>query len=372
MDKSGVEAKKVLNNRLNIAVLFGGCSPEYSVSLQSAHAVLSHMDRAKYNPIPVGLSPQGEWFRFLGDVSRIAADTWLSPIAGDCLPALISPNRNRPALLCFSQGRVEETRLDAVFPVLHGCNGEDGTVQGLCQLAGLPLVGCGLLASALCMDKDRAHQLARLAGLRTPDSFVLHGIGTGDRPQPAALLTQAQAGAERLGYPLFIKPLRAGSSLGVSRINSPQELVAGLELAFSYDSSVIVEEAVSGFEVGCAVLGNEELILGEPDEIELSQGFFDFTEKYTLKTSAIHVPARISPQQTRRVKQAAQTVYRALGCRGFARVDFFLSSQGELVFNEVNTIPGFTAHSRFPNMLKAAGLSFAQVVDKAIALAVQG
>ena len=243
---------------------------------------------------------------------------------------------------------------DVVFLGLHGKNGEDGTVQGLLELAGIPVVGCGTVASALCMDKDRAHKLASLAGVAVPASLVLN---LGEDPQAAVDF------ARQTGYPLFVKPVKAGSSYGISQIHQEEELRPALDLAFQYDNQVILEETIPGFEVGCAVIGTRELLVGEIDEIELSGGFFDFTEKYTLKTSAIHVPARVDPQTAQAVKQTAKVLYRALGCAGFARVDLFLTPQGKIVFNEINTIPGFTEHSRFPGMMQAAGMTFPEILD---------
>ena len=339
----------------NIAVLFGGCSPEYGVSLESAYAVITHMDRSKYYPVLIGISPEGRWFYYTGDAARIPENTWQG---ADCVPAAVSPDRAEKCLLVLRESGVEKIRLDAAFPVLHGCNGEDGTVQGVFELAGIPLVGCGVLASALCMDKARAHRLARDAGIDVPASIVLErGM-------------EADTAAETLGYPLFVKPVRAGSSYGITRVEEPGQLDAAVALAFRYDSQVILEEAVSGFEVGCAVMGNDALMVGELDEIELSGGFFNFKEKYTLETSAIYVPARIPREKAYEMKAAAQKIYRALGCRGFARVDMFLEPGGRIVFNEVNTIPGFTAHSRYPSMMKAAGMSFEQVISALIKLAV--
>ncbi|SMC71495.1 D-alanine--D-serine ligase VanG [Papillibacter cinnamivorans] len=343
----------------NVAVLFGGCSPEYGVSLQSAYSVIQYMDREKYVPVLVGISPEGGWFRFGGDPEKILKDVWCSE--DDCLPAAVSPDRAAGRLLVFRGGSVEDVPIDAAFPVLHGKNGEDGTVQGLFELAGIPLVGCGTLASALCMDKDRAHRLVRAAGVSVPASFVL------DRNTPAS---EASARAGSLGYPLYVKPVRAGSSYGITRVQAPAGLPAAVALALEYDKEAILEENIPGFEVGCAVMGNTELTVGEVDEIELSGGFFNFNEKYNLITSAIHVPARIPAAVAAKVKETARTIYRALGCRGFARVDMFLTPAGKIVFNEVNTIPGFTAHSRFPNMMKAAGVPFEKVVSDAIELAV--
>ena len=347
-------------SKLKIAVLFGGCSPEYGVSLQSAAAVLRHMDQNRYKPVMVGISQAGDWFRYTGPVDSIERDTWYGAEA--CVPAVVFPNRSAPALLVFGPEGMQKVRLDASFPVLHGRNGEDGTVQGLFELAGVPLVGCGVLASALCMDKDRAHKLAQAAGVAVPRSAVLERwMG----------VTVAMAEGETLGYPLFVKPVRAGSSYGITKVLERGQLPAALELAFAYDDHVILEEAVPGFEVGCAVLGSETLTVGEPDEIELAGGFFNFTEKYTLETSAIHVPARIPMEQREQLKANAKRIYRALGCQGFARVDQFLTPDGRLIFNEVNTIPGFTAHSRYPNMMKAAGVSFERVISALIELAVK-
>lgn len=342
----------------NVAILFGGCSPEYSVSLASAYAVISHLDRQRFDPVLIGITPAGQWFYFTGEPQRIQTDTWNDPT--HCVPAAISPNRDKHELLVLRDAGVERIHIDVALPILHGANGEDGTVQGLFELAGIPLAGCGVLSSALCMDKDRAHKLAHAAGVAVPASCTL----AKERDRKTAL-----AWAEERGYPLFVKPVRAGSSFGITKVTERSQLAAAFQLAFSFDNKIILEEAIPGFEVGCAVLGNDELTVGEVDEIELSAGFFDFTEKYTLKTSAIHVPARISAETAQRIKETAQVIYRALDCRGFARVDLFLEPGGRIVFNEVNTIPGFTAHSRYPSMMKAAGMSFEQVISAVIELA---
>lgn len=342
----------------NIAVIFGGCSSEYKVSLESAHSVIAYMDREKYTPIMVGISRSGEWYYFSGEIDKISKDTWCNET--DCLPATFSPDRNARELLIFTGKEPKSIHIDAVFPVLHGKNGEDGTVQGLVELTGIPLVGCGLLASALCMDKDRAHKLASVAGVKVPKSYT---FGLEMNPENVVDL------ANQLGYPLYVKPVKAGSSLGITRVERKAELVDAIHLARQHDDQVIMEENIVGFEVGCAVMGNDKLIVGAVDEIESENPFFDFEEKYTQNHSTIHVPARISDQQADEIKTAAKAIYTALGCKGFARVDLFVTPWGELVFNEVNTIPGFTSHSRFPTMMKAVGLSFEQVIGEAIELA---
>lgn len=347
-------------NKRNVAVIFGGCSSEYSVSLESAYSVICNLNRVKYHPVLVGITRQGQWYLFTGEIEKIKHDTWNNET--DCTPAVFSPDKGSHQLLVFGDNHTDSILIDAVFPVLHGKNGEDGTVQGLIELADIPLVGCGTLASALCMDKDRAHKLAQAAGVRAPKAFVLNNPF---EQQQAALFS------EKMGFPLFVKPVKAGSSYGITKVQTPSELSQAIALAFQYDNQVIVEEAIEGFEVGCAVLGTDKLMVGEVDEIELSGGFFDFTEKYTLKTSAIHVPARISAEKAQEIKQAAKKIYRALGCSGFARVDLFLTPAGEIVFNEVNTIPGFTEHSRYPGMMKAAGHSFPEILDLLIEQAVK-
>ena len=344
-----------------IAVIFGGCSPEHTVSLTSAAAVIRHIDTEKYEVVQLGITEGGEWFRFYGSPDDIEANTWRADRT-KCIPAVISPDRDQHGILEFRMSGVRTTRLDAAFPVLHGRNGEDGTVQGLCELAGIPLIGCGTLSSALCMDKDRAHKLVMLAGIAVPRSVLLEKLPA--NPELATL-------AEGIGYPLFVKPVRAGSSFGVTRVESAAGLRAAVREAFRYDTSVLIEEAVPGFEVGCAVMGNGNLITGRADEIELSGGYFDFEEKYTLKTSKIHMPARVDEPTERRLRDTACRIYRTLGCRGFARVDMFLTPDRRIVFNEVNTIPGFTSHSRFPKMMSGVGYDFAALVDALISLGLE-
>ena len=343
-----------------VAVLFGGNSTEYEVSLQSAGSVIENLDPEKYHILLLGITRQGKWMKYDGGVEPIRQDTWWQH--SSCVPVIFLPGWENHGIVVQEEGKCKRIPVDVAFPVLHGKNGEDGTVQGLLKLMGIPCVGCGILSSALCMDKDMAHRLVRLAGIRTPDSVVLHS------QLPDAELREQTSG---LSYPVFVKPVNSGSSFGISRVSDGKGLLDAVKGAFQYDGKVIIEEAIPGFEVGCAVLDTDPLTIGEVDEIELSRGFFDYTEKYTLKTSKIHMPARIDADMAKRVKQAAAVVYRTLGCSGFARVDFFLTLQNEIVFNEVNTIPGFTTHSRYPNMLKGIGIPFGQMMDEMIRLAVE-
>ena len=342
--------------RLRILVLFGGCSSEHEVSLQSAHGVLTHMDPERYCPIPVGITREGAWYLYTGPLDAIPDGRWQRE-AG-CVPCTLRLDRGSRALVLLD-GSGREAAFDLAFPVLHGRNGEDGTVQGALELAGVPLAGCGTLSSALCMDKDRAHRLVQAAGIAVPHSVAL----TRDFDREAL-----PARCAELGYPLFVKPGRAGSSYGVSKVRQAADLQKAIREAFQYDEQVLVEQSISGFEVGCAVIGNRTLRTGAVDEIELAGcSFFDFTEKYSLSTARIHVPARIPEEIAAEIQETAKKIYRILGCSGFARVDLFLTEEKQIVFHEVNTIPGFTPHSRFPRMMQAAGLRLEQVITQAIA-----
>lgn len=341
--------------RKRIAVLFGGASSEYEVSLQSAYAVMTHIDREKYKILPVGIAKDGVWYLYQGEFSNIPGDHWLTE--KECIPVVVSPDKDLHGLLLLTEQGVERVSLDGAMPILHGKNGEDGTVQGVLELADIPVIGCDTMSSAICMDKETAHRLAKECGVKVPCSYTITEADCRDAKR-------IEGYGEMLCYPLFVKPLRAGSSFGITRVDGKENLWDAVEHAFAYDSHVILEQMITGFEVGCAILGNEELTVGEVDEIELSDGFFDYTEKYTLKSSMIHVPARISQEKAEEVKDAAVRIYRGLGCRYFARVDMFLTPEGELYFNEVNTIPGFTAHSRYPNMMKAAGISFEEILSR--------
>ena len=349
-----------MDRKLKIAVIFGGCSSEYPVSLESAHSVIVNLDRDKHELVLLGITKGGEWFRYYGGAEALEDDSW-SADRSKCVPAVISPDRDLHGIVEFRMNGVRTTRLDAAFPVLHGRFGEDGTVQGLCELAGIPVIGCGTLASALCMDKDRAHKLVSLAGVDVPRSVAFSGLPS------AAELERLTAG---LAMPVFVKPVRAGSSFGITRVENAANLRAAVKEALKFDREVIIEEAIPGFEVGCAVMGREELTVGLVDEIQLTGGVFDFEEKYTLKTSTIYCPARISSKKAEQIQQVAKRVYRALGCQVFARVDLFLTPEGRIVFNEVNTIPGFTAHSRYPNMMKGIGMDFTALISHLIELGV--
>lgn len=341
---------------LNILIIFGGCSGEYKVSLESACGVLESLDREKYAPVTLGITRCGEWRYYFGDLGGIRSDSWFS--SEYTLPAMISPDRTKKELIVFGNGKTEAIQIDAAFPVLHGKNGEDGTVQGLIELSGIPLIGCNTLSSALCMDKDRAHRLVSAYGIDVPNSAVLNKNSVEEE------ITKA---AESIGYPLYVKPVRAGSSLGITRVSGREQLKEAVKSALLYDSEIILEENIEGVETGCAVIGSgTEPTIGEPDEIVLENGFFNYLEKYTPKTSQVICPSSFSKDVKEKIKSTARAIYNILGCSGFARVDMFLTKSGKIYFNEVNTIPGFTSHSRFPAMLKAIGCTDTEITDKVI------
>ena len=343
-----------MNQMKNIAVFFGGCSTEYGVSLQSAYAVITAIDRKKYQPVLIGIDKvTGAWLWYQGSTEKILDDSW--QLTDDCTPVFPAMDKNIHGLYYFENNMQNIISLDAALPILHGKNGEDGTIQGTLALMGVPLIGCGVLSSALCMDKALAHQVAMANGIKAARSVSL---------QEGFSEEEAKEAAKMLGYPLFVKPVRSGSSFGISKIAEDVQLLPAISHAFRHDSTVILEEAVPGFEVGCAVMGTKELTVGEVDEIELTDGFFDYTEKYTLKSSQIHAKARISREKSDEIKETAKKLYRLMGCSHFARVDMFLTPDGEIYFNEINTIPGFTSHSRFPNMLKAVGFTFEEIIDR--------
>jgi D-alanine---(R)-lactate ligase len=335
-----------------MAVLFGGASEEHAVSIKSAQQVAKCLDLDKYEPLYIGITTRGEWKLCEGPRSDWEAT--------DCSAAIMSPDQRVHGLLVQRQGRSEVLHVDVVFPVLHGRHGEDGAIQGLLELSRIPYVGCDIQSSALCMDKSLAYLVARHAGIPTPRFGTVTGEGTAD--------------FDELTYPVFVKPARSGSSFGVSKVLVKGELPSAIDTARQYDAKVLVEEAVAGSEVGCAVLGNgADLIVGEPDRVALSHGFFRIHQEERPESGSENatfiVPADIAPRSRQLVQETAKTLYRALGCSGLSRVDLFLLEDGAVVLNEVNTMPGLTSYSRFPRMMAAAGWSLADVIDRVVALA---
>jgi D-alanine--(R)-lactate ligase len=342
-------------DRLKVGIIFGGCSEEHPISVKSAQEVAKNLDTEKYEPFWIGITKSGAWKLCDGPDAN-----WEN---GSCRPAVLSPDRSVHGLLVLEQGQYETISLDLVFPVLHGKLGEDGAMQGLLELSGIPYVGCDVQSSALCMDKSLAYIVARSAGIATPNYWTV--------------TAHEDIDTDGLTYPVFVKPARSGSSFGVSKVSRKEELLSAVETAGQYDSKVLIEEAVAGSEVGCAILGNDlDLIAGEVDQIALSHGFFRIHQESEpergSENSTPIVPADIPAESRSLVQETAKTLHRALGCRGLSRVDMFLKEDGEVVLNEVNTLPGMTSYSRYPRMMAAAGLPLAEVIDRMVSLTLTG
>jgi D-alanine--(R)-lactate ligase len=338
-------------DRLKLGVIFGGSSEEHPVSVKSAQEVARNLDPAKYEPVWIGVTQSGAW-RLCGGPDAGWDDDGSRSV-------MLSPDRTVHGLVVLEHGRYELIHLDLVLPVLHGKFGEDGAVQGLLELSGIPYAGCDIQSSALCMDKSLTYMAARAAGIATPNFWTVTASEIVDPDQ--------------FTYPVFVKPARSGSSFGVSKVRRQEELPSAIETARRYDPKVLIEEAVAGSEVGCAILGEgQDLLAGEIDHIVLSDGFFRIhqdTPETGSENSVVTVPADISSQARSLVLQTAKAVYRVLGCTGLARVDSFLTEDGAVVLNEVNTLPGLTSYSRYPRMMAAAGLPLAEVIDRMVSLA---
>lgn len=348
-------------NQKKVAVLFGGVSSEHEVSRLTAASVLKNLDRDLWEPVTVGITKDGRWLLYRGPAEAIPDGSWERDPS--CISAVLSPDRGHHGLLLENGERME---IDVIFPALHGKNGEDGTVQGLAALAGIPCVGCDVLSSALCMDKAVAKEVLAAHGIRTARGFTV----TAEDRDDAAL-------AEKIGkvvlWPVFVKPARAGSSVGVSRVESADGLSAALDTAFREDRKVIIEEAIQGAEVECAVMGNfsEPFAAGSLGEIVPKRGLYDYEGKYLDGSTDLYIPARIPDHRAQAVRETALKAYRALGCTGLARVDFFVTKQGEILLNEVNTLPGFTDISMYPKLMTASGMSYSELLTRLIHLALE-
>jgi D-alanine-D-alanine ligase len=348
-------------HRLRLGIAFGGRSAEHEVSLQSARNVLEALDRDKYEVVLLGIDREGRWH--LGDPSLLQG--------GAALPALeaaggrevaIAPRGSSSHIVELSANRSLGT-LDVLFPVLHGPYGEDGSVQGLCRLANLPCVGAGILGSAVGMDKDVMKRLLRDAGIPIA-RFRLLLRGAAEAPFDEV--------ARELGTPLFVKPANLGSSVGVSKVRSAQEYRRAVDLAFRYDTKVLVEECITGREIECAVLGNADPAASVPGEILPSHDFYDYEAKYIDEHgAALRIPAELTAEASRSVRELAVRSFTVLCCEGMARVDMFLEPGGRAVVNEINTIPGFTRISMYPKLWEASGIPYGKLIDRLVELALE-
>ncbi len=357
--------------KLRVAVLYGGRSGEHEVSLQSAAAVLNHLDPERFEIVPVAIDKQGRWH--LNDLSLLEGKKSL-PVLKDAPKVVLPPNpaENDRGSALIRLGKTGEPRgIDVVFPVMHGPLCEDGTIQGLLELADLPYVGCGVLASAIAMDKEMAKRLARDAGIPIVP-YVCLKRERWEKQKPAF----AQRIDEELGYPVFAKPANLGSSVGVHKVFNAGELEAALEDAFNYDRKILVEAAVNGREIEVSVLENIEPgadpLVSVPGEIDPTHEFYSYAAKYLDEKGAVLIiPAKLDPDQTKRAQELGGKIFTALECEGMARVDLFLDrTSGEFLFNELNTIPGFTSISMYPKLWEASGIGYRELLSQLIDLAI--
>lgn len=349
-------------NKLTIGIIFGGVSSEHDISCISAKSIIENIDYSKYSIVLIGITKEGKWFIFNDNINLLPEDKWLG--SKSLVPAFISPDATVGGLVT---ARGDIIKLDAVFPVLHGKNGEDGTVQGLLQLAQIPFVGCDATSSGVCMDKAVANAVADAFGIPQAKWFAINEYDY--RQNGNTLLDEA---IEKLGFPIFVKPANAGSSVGISKARTKAELEDAMQVAFKEDKKAVLEEFIDGFEVECAVLGNNEPVAGEVGQILAAAEFYDFDAKYNNPQSETLIPAAIPEEKRNEVKAQALRAYKALGCEGLSRVDFFVTKDdGRVLLNEINTIPGQTSISMYPKLFEAVGIPYKQLIDKLISLAIE-
>lgn len=352
--------------KLNVAVLFGGVSSEHEVSLNSAYYILNVLPRRLFEIFPVGISKEGRWFFYSGSIEKIPDGSWVND-KENCKPVVFSADpefrgflRLEPNSKCFLM------KVDCVFLALHGRNGEDGRLQGFFEAAKMPFVGSGLLGSALCMDKELTHKILESYGIKMAKYLAIRRRGL------KFLADFCRDLESSLKLPVFVKPANSGSSVGVSKCVSPQEFHDAILKAFEFDDKVVCEQAVSNCrEVECAVIGNENPVAADClGEIESSGEFYDYDSKYKVE-SKLTIPANLSDEIVKEVRQTAVKAFKAIGCRGFARVDFLISEDEGVVLNEINTLPGFTEISMFPKLWAASGLKGPQLLEKLVRLALE-
>jgi D-alanine-D-alanine ligase len=346
--------------RLRVGVLFGGRSGEHEVSLASAASVIRGMDPDKYEPVPIGITKEGHW------LVGASAQKMLPEVLRSGQRVMMTADPTDAALVRLD-GSGGGQRLDVVFPVMHGTYGEDGTIQGLLDLAGLPFVGAGVLGSAIAMDKDVSKKLLQAAKIPVVPWIAVQRSDWERDPKEVQ-----RAIEQKFKYPVFVKPATLGSSVGMTKVHSREELAPALSLAAEFAMKIMVERAVVAREIEVSVLGNSDPIASVPGEIVPHREFYDYTAKYLEEGSQIVIPAKLHAAQVKKIQALAVTAFRTLELSGMARVDFFLEKRGGKIFlNEVNTIPGFTSISMYPKMWEASGIPFRELIDRLISLALE-
>jgi D-alanine-D-alanine ligase len=355
-----------LNKKLKVGVIFGGRSGEHEVSLRSAESIINAMDKSRYEVVPIGITKEGRWL-VSSDAGALLPDAVMSSAVQEQVAIIGDPTRQGLTRIDPNHHEPSSEPLDVVFPVLHGTYGEDGTIQGLLEMAGVPYVGCGVLASATGMDKVLMKQLFQQAGLSlAPYQWFLRSAWEED-PESIAIRI-----GEELGFPVFVKPANLGSSVGVSKAENKVDLKKAIDDAARYDRRIIVEKMVIGREIEVSVMGNDNPISSLPGEIIAGHEFYDYEDKYIDNTSRTEVPAKLPTRTIEILQQQAVTAFRAIDGAGLARVDFFVEDEsGKVIINEINTMPGFTSISMFPKMWEASGISYSELIDRLIQLAIE-
>ncbi len=350
-------------NKPTILIMFGGKSTEHEVSLRSAYSILSNIDTEKYDILMLGVTKDGRWLYFDGDISDIPANKWHE---SHVTPAMLVPDSGS-GLLCIGREQPRYLHIDAVFPVMHGANSEDGTLQGLFEICGLPYVGPNCLSSAVAMDKVFTKLVLDHYGI--PQASFLH-FSDLDISQNIADCTEKIE--KKFSYPVFVKPANAGSSVGTGKARDRGQLCECLVNAARFDSKIIVEEYITAKEIEVAVMGNGKNVTASAcGHIDSGADYYDYDAKYTTDTSKCTIPAGIPADIAEKVREYAKTIYIALGCKGLSRVDFFVCEDGRVVFNEINTLPGFTTISMYPKLFIHAGMTYTEIIDKLICLALE-
>lgn len=344
----------------NILLLFGGCSSEHDVSLKSATTILTNIDKSKYEVYPVGITKEGKWLLYTGNDNDLTNNRWETT----GVPAILSPDATDKGLWIIKEGKEPvKIMIDKVFPVLHGRNGEDGTVQGLCELAQIPFVGCGVLASAVSMDKAFTKIVVAQKGVPQANFVIIKDKELKNIEEAVKKVEEAFA------YPYFIKPANAGSSVGISKATNKQELIDGMLEAIKHDKKLLIEETIIGREVETAVLGNEDIMVSGVGEILAAAEFYDFDAKYNNAESKTIINANLPAQTKEKIREYAKDVFDAVEGKGISRIDFFVKENGEIIFNELNTLPGFTSISMYPMLFEAAGIPLKELITKLIEFA---
>ncbi len=350
-----------------VAILFGGASSEHEVSRQSAFAIIKNISREKYDILTLGISKSGSWYLYSGDINKIPNGEWEFDKL-NLKKALISPDPADKGLIVFNDDNTfKKINIDVIIPVLHGKNGEDGTVQGLFELSKIPYVGCDVLSSSTCMDKIDTNIILSYCGIKKAKFVFLTAFEFNKDSEFCINKIESQIQA----YPMFVKPSNAGSSVGISKVKNRSELYNAIKVAIKEDSRILIEESIDGQEVECAVLGNDEPTTSLVGEIAPSNEFYDYDAKY-VSDSSLYIPAHISDETSEKVKAIAIKAYKAMGCKGLSRIDFFVQKEtNEVLLNEINTFPGFTSISMYPKLMDKIGISFTSLIDKLIELAIE-